>query len=675
MKKIAVLLLILFACSFMFGCDALLDLATGGHVCEFTEWSEDEEATCSEEGIESRYCTICFEEETRKTEKLPHTPADVEREEPTCTDAGYESGVRCEECDEIIEGCKTIAALGHTEVIDPAVEPTETTPGKTQGSHCSVCGAVIIKQLTIFSGDFLSAERYDGNYAYEYLATLPNGAAFQAYYNEIDAAADEFHVGLDDAKIKQNGGKTYYYVAELYFDDNGLDVEEATAVWVAYRADHPLYYWIKGEITRTDRYITLLVDEEYKDGDAREEYNNEVYSVVSEFVTALNGESEEYLITLGFHDMIIKEANYAYEADGVTPSDDTSAHNILGVLVDGLGVCESYAKAFQLLLNYCGIENIYVTGYAGEAHAWNLVCLDDEWYWYDLTWDDTPERTTGVTHRYFCVTDDQNVNWFDGSTSAAPHGFEDDHFPSAPADTGINFFYELPERSEYEYYFEGEILRNNIIEIDGLSYVVNGFYTVCLIKIEAEGDVVIPETITYNGDTYTVNSIGAYAEEYRVFKAGSVIFYYTNPYKSINVTSISIPKTVCFIWDSAFDTCINIREFIVDEDNPYFTAQNGVLFTKSLYTLIKFPNASLMTSYTIPTDTVEIAYNAFGDGGNVFYPTKLKSVTIGSNVEYIGTGNYGRGYRDQTPLNPDDVFVVGNYLSILETIVNVGFVG
>lgn len=675
MKKIAVLLLILITCSFMYGCDAIFDLAFGGHVCSFTEWNEDTEATCSEPGTESRYCTICFEEETRETEKLPHTPIDVEREEPTCTDDGYEAGVRCEYCDEIIEGCKSISATGHTEVIDPAVDPTDSTPGKTQGSHCSVCGEVIVKQTVIFSGDFSNAERYDGDYAYEYLGTLHNGVALQAYYNEIDAVADKFHSSLDDAQIKESSGTTYYYVAELYFNDNGLDVEEATAVWVAYRADHPLYYWIKGEITRTNSYITLLVDEEYRDGDVRSEYNNEVYSAVNKLVTALNGENEEYLITLGFHDMIIEGANYAYEDDGVTPSDDTSAHNVLGVLVDGFGVCESYAKAFQMLLNYCGIENIYVTGYAGEAHAWNLVCLDSEWYWYDLTWDDTPERGTGITHRYFCVNDTQNVNWYDGSTSAVPHGFEDDHFPSTSTDTGINFFYELPERAEYEYYYEGEILRDSIIEIDGLSYVINGYYTVCLIKIEAEGDVVIPETITFKGNTYTVNSIGAYADEYRVFKAGSVIFFYTNPYKSINVTSISIPKTVCFIWDSAFDTCINIREFIVDEDNLYFTAQNGVLFTKSLYTLIKFPNASPMTSYAIPTDTVEIAYNAFGDGGNVFYPINLESVTIGSNVEYIGTGNYGRGYRDQTPLNPDDVFVVGDYLSILETIVNVGFAG
>ena len=674
MKKVAFLLLILFACSFMFGCDAILDLALGGHICTFTEWTEETEATCSEPGIETRYCTTCFEEESRETEKIPHTPVDVEREEPSCSEKGYEAGIRCEECDAVIDGCEEIEKLEHTVVIDPAVDPTETTPGKTEGSHCSVCGEIIVKQQIIFSGDFSNAERYDGDYAYEYLASLPNGAELQAYYNEIDAAADEFHTGLDDAKIKQNGEKTYYYVAELYFDDNGLNADEATAVWVAYRADHPLYYWIKGEITRTDRYLTLLVDEEYKDGDVREDCNNEIYSVVNEFVTTLNGESEEYLVTLGFHDMIIKGADYAYEADGVTPSNDTSAHNILGVLVDGWGVCESYAKAFQLLLNYYGIDNIYVTGYAGEAHAWNLVCLDEEWYWYDLTWDDTPERTTGVTHRYFCVTDDQNVNWYDGSTSAVPHGFADDHFPNAANNSGMDFFYTLPARAESEYDFDGEMLRESIIKIDGLSYVVNGFYTVCLVKIEAEGDVVIPETITYKGDTYTVNSIGAYVEEYGIFKAGGVIYYYTNPYGSINVTSISIPKSVRFIWDSAFDTCINIKEFKVDADNPYFASQNGVLFTKNLYTLIKFPNASAMTSYTIPEKTVEIAYNAFGDGGNVFYPKNLDKVVIGINVAYIGTGNYGKGYRDKTPANPADVLIVGEYLPILETIVNVTYI-
>lgn len=43
----------------------------------------------------------------------------------------------------------TVAALGHTEVIDAAVEPTCTENGLTEGSHCSVCGETIVAQTVV----------------------------------------------------------------------------------------------------------------------------------------------------------------------------------------------------------------------------------------------------------------------------------------------------------------------------------------------------------------------------------------------------------------------------------------------------------------------------------------------------------------------------------------------
>ena len=66
--------------------------------------------------------------------------------EPTCTESGVETKT-CSVCGD--EQTRLVAALGHTEVTDPAKRPTCTETGLTEGSHCSVCGEVLTAQEEI----------------------------------------------------------------------------------------------------------------------------------------------------------------------------------------------------------------------------------------------------------------------------------------------------------------------------------------------------------------------------------------------------------------------------------------------------------------------------------------------------------------------------------------------
>ena len=64
--------------------------------------------------------------------------------------------------------------------------------------------------------------------------------------------------------------------------------------------------------------------------------------------------------------------------------------NIYSALVGKRSVCAGYSRAVQYLLDRLGIECIYVVGTAQgqEAHAWNIVKCDGEYYHVDATFGD-----------------------------------------------------------------------------------------------------------------------------------------------------------------------------------------------------------------------------------------------------------------------------------------------
>ena len=107
------------------------------------------------------------------------------------------------------------------------------------------------------------------------------------------------------------------------------------------------------------------------------------------------GLTEDWDIALWLHDWLIYNANYDYrEFPNFHPD---------GVLLKGTGVCQSYAEAYELLLNEFSIENQFL-GSDEMNHAWNLVKIDGEWCHIDCTWDD-PGEGGYECHTYFGVTD------------------------------------------------------------------------------------------------------------------------------------------------------------------------------------------------------------------------------------------------------------------------------
>jgi len=389
----------------------------------------------------------------------------------------------------------------------------------------------------------------NSRYGYESLTAFENSVNMQKLYNKIDTEVQSAH---DDKNRNFNTVTLAQGDSDYALSVNSLDYrvtpEEAFTVVAAYRNDNPLYYWIGtrvGMITRTGASqtqladtINICVDGNYSLGSKRVAANNSIYSEIDSYVSDISDENDPYYISLALHDKIINNINYAYKDDGSTPQDEAWAHGITGVFLRDYAVCEGYAKAFQLLLNVFDVNNVYVTGTSrGEGHAWNMVQMSDgKWYWYDLTWDDQPALTRGISYEYFCKADGE----FDSHTVSTEK-------------IGINYMYDLPVAATEVY--KSDCLTLNETFTDGnFTYQLVGYNRLSVIKcvtVGADGIAEIPETAAKNNKNFKVAQIDSEAFATYTYDNSGNIVSILHP----TVKKVVIPSTVDLIFNKSFCDC------------------------------------------------------------------------------------------------------------------------
>ena len=187
------------------------------------------------------------------------------------------------------------------------------------------------------------------------------------------------------------------------------------------------------------------------------------------------------------------------------------------------------------------------------------------------------------------------------------------------------------------------------------SYINNGTelavtyrgYSSSYYSNEYTGSVVIPETVTYNGSTYSVTSIGDWAfcgcsGLTSVIIGNSVTSIGERAFRDCyGLTSVTIPNSVTSIGDAAFCYCSSLTSV---------TIPNSVTSIGSS----AFSDCSGLTSVTIPNSVTSIGDYAFGDCWG------LTSVTIGNSVTSIGSSafRYCRGLTSVTI--PNSVTSIGS---------------
>ena len=201
-------------------------------------------------------------------------------------------------------------------------------------------------------------------------------------------------------------------------------------------------------------------------------------------------------------------------------------------------------------------------------------------------------------------------------------------------------------------------------EVDGIYYKVNGNEVTVTYKGYYEsdyqndysGNVAIPATVTYNGTTYSVTSIG-----YGAF------------YGCSGLTGVQIPNSVTSIGDRAFFNCNGLSSLTVASDNTSYDSRsncNAIIETASNTLIVgckktvipntvtaignaAFSHCSGLSSVTIPNSVTSIGYEAFS------HCSSLRSVTIGNSVTSIGDYAFIDCSRLRSVTIPNSVTSIG----------------
>ena len=401
-----------------------------GH--SFGEWIFTRQPTTDEAGEMQRKCNRCDYTESEAVPPHEHTLVNGDAKMVTCTTEGWPAYEYCTQC-----------SYTTKEIIEPLGHAYGEYVSIGNGTHYRVCANNPAHKLTeLCSGgsssdgnlpkcEFCKGE-YDfavrpGNtsYGYHALGSYPSGKGMQSLYREMTATAEDFFTS--DKDIAAEGA--YHVIGEYDLTKHNLTLNEAMAVWKVFYVSNPAYYWLDASVvTRGDTTLVLTIADDYASGAYRrtcdaaiERIKNECAALVTDGMTDLE---KAMIIT----EYIIKGMYYAYEDDGITPVDDMWAHSMAGFAMHGSGVCETYAKSFMYLCQLNGVECIIGSGMGrGEAHAWNYVKLDGEWYGADITWTDNSGEV--AVYDYFGLSD------------ASIHS---DHISHSSTDFDSKFIYECP---------------------------------------------------------------------------------------------------------------------------------------------------------------------------------------------------------------------------------------
>ncbi|MBQ9746553.1 MAG: hypothetical protein IJW21_06990, partial [Clostridia bacterium] len=267
---------------------------------------------------------------------------------------------------------------------------------------------------------------------------------------------------------RKDGEVSYFYYDRLNADEQKVYTDVLHAI-----ENHDINLTVEGfefeDVSRIVKCVTyyrptlfqyrtfsmLGTEITFKYGSTAEESTElmaRIEEAAAKYLEDIDDTMSAYDTALRLHDKIVVSVDYdtialekEHEQNGPPTDKIDYLRSICGVFLNGKAVCEGYARAYQYLLQKCGIECAECAGYIlkengeqGGGHAWNLLKLDGDYYYADPTWDDASNtvqtvKDMDIGFKYFCITTDEILRSRDLALSPA-------EFPEYTA-TKCNYYY------------------------------------------------------------------------------------------------------------------------------------------------------------------------------------------------------------------------------------------
>lgn len=169
---------------------------------------------------------------------------------------------------------------------------------------------------------------------------------------------------------------------EIFYVTEALDYETAGSI-------HFNYYMTEDEIVSSQKTIQILSED---------------------YLSQLDGMNIVQIADYTY-DYIFQHINYnrdLFKAAGYEIEGHWENYNIVNGFVNGLVMCTGYAKCFQYLMNLAGYQCLLVTGNTyGTPHSWDVLELNDQFYYFDPTWDHSPSIGPVTYYQYYGLSYNQ----------------------------------------------------------------------------------------------------------------------------------------------------------------------------------------------------------------------------------------------------------------------------